>query len=56
MLLVFNNLLAYLYVKIIFTSLSFSCLCYVSCGVFLFAMITNIGLSRCGDSRWSCGW
>jgi len=55
MLLVFNDFLAHLYVKIIFISLPFLSMS-VSCFVFLFAVITNVGLSRCGDSWWSWGW
>jgi len=57
MLLVFNNLLAYLYVKNYFSLAYPFLVCVVfSSGVFLFTMITNVGVNRWGDSWWSSRW
>jgi len=44
--------------KIIIFSLAYPfpvCVMF-SCDVFLFAMITNVGVSKCGDSWWSYKW
>jgi len=48
------NLLAYLS-KLFFLTYPFS-LCLFLVWFFLFAMITNIGVSRCGNFWWSCKW
>jgi len=43
--------------KLIFFSLDPFPVCVMfSCDSFLFAMITNVGVSRYGDSWWSCRW
>jgi len=60
MLFVLNNLLAhnlliYLF-KIFSLAYHFPICVMFSYGIFPFAMITNIGVSRYGDSWWSFKW